>query len=87
MIFKVQSSFKVRTNFCDFFYAKNSVSLLSEWHALTNDVFVLPRFLLLEDQPRFLLYLVQSRKVDVVLLSNSELGYFSLPLITRFVFA
>ncbi len=45
----------------------------------TPDIFVLQHFLRLVDYPRFLRYLIQSRQVDVVLISNSELGYLLLP--------
>jgi glycosyltransferase involved in cell wall biosynthesis len=45
----------------------------------TPDVFVLERFLRVEDYPRFLLYLMQSRRYDVALVSNSEVGYQLLP--------
>ncbi len=46
---------------------------------LTPDIFILPHFLRLNDYPRFLVYLIQSRQIDAVLLSNSELGYRLLP--------
>ena len=45
----------------------------------TPDVFALCHFLQLVDYPRFLSYLVRSRDVDVVLVSNSQLGYQLLP--------
>lgn len=45
----------------------------------TPDIFILHRFLRLIDYPRFLRYLIQSRQVDVVLISHSELGYLLLP--------
>ncbi len=47
--------------------------------ALTPDVFVLPHFLALADVPRFLVYLIRSRKIDTVFLTNSTLGYLLLP--------
>lgn len=47
--------------------------------ALTPDVFVLPHFLALADIPRFLVYLIRSRNVDIVFLTNSTLGYLLLP--------
>lgn len=54
-----------------------------EWYPhyerLTTDLFPLPHFLRLVDYPRFLRYLVASRCPDVVLVSNSELGYRLLP--------
>jgi glycosyltransferase involved in cell wall biosynthesis len=46
---------------------------------LTPDIFLLHNFLRLVDYPRFLRYLIQSRQVDAVLISNSELGYMLLP--------
>ena len=46
---------------------------------VTPDIFLLPHFLRLVDYPRFLRYLIQSRQIDVVLVSNSELGYLLLP--------
>lgn len=45
----------------------------------TPDIFILRDFLRLEDYPRFLRYLMQSRQIDVVMVSNSELGYLLLP--------
>lgn len=45
----------------------------------TPDVFILPHFLRLVDHPRFLRYLIRSRHIDVVLISQCELGYFLLP--------
>jgi glycosyltransferase involved in cell wall biosynthesis len=47
--------------------------------AFTPDVFALHRFLRLVDYPRFLRYLLQSRQIDTVLISNSELSYQLLP--------
>ena len=45
----------------------------------TPDLFILEHFLRLVDYPRFLRYLIQSRQVDVVMVSHSELGYLLLP--------
>lgn len=45
----------------------------------TNDIFSLPKFLLPEDQPRFLRHLIESRGIDVCLISNSMFGYSCLP--------
>ncbi len=45
----------------------------------TPDIFRLSHFLRVVDYPRFLYYLIQSRQVDVVMLSHSELGYQLLP--------
>jgi len=43
------------------------------------DVFILDHFVRLADRPRFLSYLVSSRRIDVVLVANSLLGYQLLP--------
>lgn len=45
----------------------------------TPDIFILDHFLPLVDQPRFLHYLIQSRQIDTVLISNSYLSYQLLP--------
>jgi hypothetical protein len=45
----------------------------------TPDIFILKDFLRLEDSPRFLRYFIQSRQIDVVMISLSELGYRLLP--------
>lgn len=52
---------------------------LPEFTALTPDVFVLPNFLHLTDFPRFLAYLVHSRGIDTVLVSNCTIGYQLIP--------
>jgi len=50
-----------------------------EFARYTPDVFPLYHFLLPPDQPAFLRYLIESRRPDVVLVSNSEFGYLLLP--------
>ena len=45
----------------------------------TPDIFVLQNFLRRVDYPRFLRSLIQSRQADVVIVSQSELGYQLLP--------
>lgn len=52
---------------------------LPEFTALTPDVFILPNFLHPADIPRFLMYLIQSRRIDTVLISHCTLGYQLLP--------
>ncbi len=52
---------------------------LPEFSRRSEDVFVLPHFLRRRDWPVFLRYLIQSRKPEVVLTTNSELGYLLLP--------
>ncbi|MCI0529207.1 MAG: glycosyltransferase family 4 protein, partial [Nitrospira sp.] len=54
-------------------------SWLPEFARYTPDIFILHHFLRLVDYPRFLRYLIHSREVDVVMISNSELGYLLLP--------
>lgn len=56
---------------------------LPAFSSVTPDVFSLPNFLRLSDYPRFLRYLIQSRDVDVVMVTNSELGYRLLPYLRR----
>jgi glycosyltransferase involved in cell wall biosynthesis len=55
----------------------------NSWHPqfarYTPDIFILDHFLRLTDYPRFLRYLIESRAVDVVMISHSELGYMLLP--------
>lgn len=50
-----------------------------EFARYTGDIFMLHRFLELNDYPRFLRYLIASRQPDIVCISNSELGYMLLP--------
>lgn len=50
-----------------------------EFSKLTPDIFILPNFLRVIDYPRFLKYIIQSRNHDIVMVTNSEFGYFILP--------
>lgn len=52
---------------------------LSEFERFTSDIFILDHFLRLSDFPRFLLYLIRSRSIDTIMVSNSYLGYQLLP--------
>ncbi len=54
---------------------------LPDFTRRTPDVFVLPHFLRPHEFGAFLCNLIQSRQPEVVLLSNSELGYLLLPLL------
>lgn len=58
---------------------KSAQRWAARFTALTPDVFVLPHFLSLPDVPRFLVYFINSRKIDTVFLTNSTLGYLLLP--------
>jgi glycosyltransferase involved in cell wall biosynthesis/GT2 family glycosyltransferase len=50
-----------------------------EFTRLTPDVFQMHHFLQRSDYPRFLSYLIGSRRPDAVMVSNSQLGYQLLP--------
>jgi glycosyltransferase involved in cell wall biosynthesis len=54
------------------------------FESLTPDVFTLDTFLPMCDYPRFLCYLIESRDVDVVLISHSQLAYLLTPLLRAF---
>jgi glycosyltransferase involved in cell wall biosynthesis/SAM-dependent methyltransferase len=50
-----------------------------EFSSLTDDVFMLPRIARLPDWPRIIRHLIETRRVDTVLVTNSEFGYHLLP--------
>ena len=52
---------------------------LPKFAEVTPDVFILPNFLHPTDFPRFIVYLIRSRGIDTVVVSNSTLGYQLLP--------
>lgn len=52
---------------------------LGEFMRHTSDVFVLDHMLRLNEFPRFLVYLIRSRSIDTVMISNSYLGYQLIP--------
>eukprot|EP01132_Coremiostelium_polycephalum_P009722 gene9722-11938_t len=52
---------------------------LNQFQILTNDIFIVNHFITSQDLPRFLCYLVQSRRIDTTFISNSELGYLLIP--------
>ena len=54
-------------------------SWLPQFARFTPDIFILHHFLQLTDYPRFLRYLIRSRQFDLVMITNSELGYLLLP--------
>jgi glycosyltransferase involved in cell wall biosynthesis len=58
---------------------QNDPAWLSHFTRWTPDVFSLPAFLRSVDYPRFLLYLLRSRQIDVVMVAHAELGYHLLP--------
>jgi hypothetical protein len=56
---------------------------LDKFAELTSDIFILPNFLSFDraNMIMFLMYLIHSRQPDVVMVSNSEIGYSALPLL------
>jgi GT2 family glycosyltransferase len=58
---------------------KSDYCWLPEFGRYTSDIFVLHNIIRPIDHPRFLKYLIGSRRPDLVLISNSELGYRLLP--------
>ncbi len=54
---------------------------LPEFAALTPDVFLLDHLARLPHYPALLSHLIASRRPDVVMVTNSQLGYFLLPLL------
>jgi glycosyltransferase involved in cell wall biosynthesis/Flp pilus assembly protein TadD len=59
--------------------AEGDHAWLPEFARLTPDVFPLDHFLRLADYPRFLAYLIASRGIETVMVTNSELGYKLVP--------
>lgn len=51
----------------------------ADFARFTPDIFILHRYLRRADYPAFLRYLIASRRPDVVMVSNSEVGYSLLP--------
>jgi len=50
-----------------------------QFSRFTTDIFVLPNILHPTDYPRFLVYMIQSRRMDTVVVSGSTVGYQLLP--------
>lgn len=61
------------------FTIATTINHFHPWYHLfaehTPDIFCLERFLNYADFPRFLSYLIESRQIDVVLISNSQMSY------------
>lgn len=58
---------------------RGSQTWLPEFARYTPDIFTLHHFLRPSAHPAFIRYLIESREPDVVLVTNSELGYLCLP--------
>jgi glycosyltransferase involved in cell wall biosynthesis len=56
-----------------------------QFSRFTPDIFVLPNILRVSDYPRFLAYLIQSRKIDTVVITGSTIGYHLLPYLKAFI--
>eukprot|EP01133_Synstelium_polycarpum_P011492 gene11492-13404_t len=54
---------------------------IHQFERLTPDIFVLENFLTIYDYPKFICYLIESRKIDMTMVSNSEMGYLIAPYI------
>ncbi|OLD57869.1 MAG: hypothetical protein AUI54_01070 [Acidobacteria bacterium 13_1_40CM_2_56_5] len=52
---------------------------LPEFASMTPDIFILNHLLKVTDWPRFISYLIESRDIDNVLISNSDFAYSILP--------
>jgi glycosyltransferase involved in cell wall biosynthesis len=50
---------------------------------LTPEIFHLPNFVPVEDWLRFLVYLLRSREIQIIFISNSEYGYLCSPVLKR----
>jgi len=50
-----------------------------QFSRFTPDIFILPNILHASDYPRFLAYLIHSRKIDTVVITGSTIGYQLLP--------
>jgi hypothetical protein len=57
----------------------DGMALRKEVARYTNDVHFLPGFLRMRDFPRYLKYLMDTRQIDTVFMSNSQLIYEILP--------
>lgn len=63
---------------------KSSHSWYEHFYNLTPDIFMLPNYSHENDWSRILRYLIESRKIDVVFVSNSYFGYYLVPLLRTF---
>ena len=63
--------------------ASSANSWLFEFEKRTSNVFILPNFIPIKDYPRFLGYLIQSRKFDAIFIQGSYEGYRLLPTLSK----
>lgn len=55
-----------------------------KFKALTDDIFILKNFLNTSDTPRFLSYIIESRRINFVIISGSSIAYQLLPYLRVF---
>lgn len=68
---------------CTLYDGEKSTALRPQFMQWTHDVFFLPDFLHPKDHPSFLRYLIYSRKIRTVLMTNTQLGYELLPYLRK----
>ena len=64
---------------CTLYHPPISIAMLDEFYHYTHDVFILPTFLRLSDWARFIVYLISSRQISYIIMSNSMWFGESLP--------
>lgn len=68
-------------------YAVTTLKSENPWwdrfNELTPEIFHLPNFLPVEDWLRFLVYLIRSRDISLLFISNSEYGYLCCPVLKK----
>jgi glycosyltransferase involved in cell wall biosynthesis/SAM-dependent methyltransferase len=68
-------------------YVITTLKSVNPWwdrfNQLTPEIFHLPNFLPVEDWLRFLVYLIRSRDISLVFISNSEYGYLCSPVLKK----
>lgn len=68
---------------CTLYEYPSGIELRPQVMMLTHDVHILPVFLRPKDHPRYIKYLIESRGISKVLLSNSQLLYEMLPALVQ----
>ncbi|KAF2077714.1 hypothetical protein CYY_000961 [Polysphondylium violaceum] len=63
---------------------KSTNNWLNRFQYYTTDIFLTSNFLTLDNLPRFFCYIIESRKIDITFLSNTDLGYSFLPYLHQY---
>ncbi|KAM0753603.1 UDP-Glycosyltransferase/glycogen phosphorylase [Meredithblackwellia eburnea MCA 4105] len=71
------------TVLCTLYQFPEGVELRPYVYQFTHDIHIMPSFLRAHDFPRYIKYLVQSRGIDNIIMSNSQLTYEMLPALTE----